>query len=172
MSEANYFALLGLPLAFELDQAELDSHYREAVRQVHPDRFAGADEQAQRAALEQAASLNQAHQVLKSATQRALYLLNLHSPLDEETTVQDPQFLFQQLQWREELETLEQASDLDAVEAFRTQMQRERKALEQAFAECWQQTAQRSLAERLVRRMQFFDKLLLQIRELQERLDD
>lgn len=171
MSDCNHFERFGLPLAFELDRAELDSRYREAARLVHPDRFAGASEQEQRQALEQAAGLNQAYQTLRSTTQRALYLLNLQAELDEETTVQDPEFLFQQLEWREELEDLEQAADLDAVDAFRKRMLAQCKSLEQDFAACWSQAEQRTRAEQLARRMQFFDKLQQHVNELEERLD-
>lgn len=171
MSDCNHFERFGLPVAFELDRAVLDNSYREAARLVHPDRFAGASEQEQRQALEQAASLNQAYQTLSSATQRALYLLDMQASLDTETTVHDPEFLFQQLAWREELEELEQAADLDAVDAFRKQMLSQRKALEQEFAACWPHAEQRSRAEQLARRMQFFDKLQLHVKELEERLD-
>ena len=44
--------------------------------------------------------------------------------------------------------------------------------LEQGFAACWDRPAEREQAERLMRRMQFLDKLALEVRELEERLDD
>lgn len=172
MSEPNHFELFGLTPVFGLDVAELDRRYLDAVREVHPDRFAAAGEQEQRAAVQRAAALNDAYQVLKSATRRALYLLNLQAPLDEEATVQDPEFLFQQMEWREELEELGDSADFAAIGRFRQQLQQVLADVGQAFAACWQQDAQRSMAERLVRRMQFLDKLLREVRELEERLDD
>jgi molecular chaperone HscB len=45
-------------------------------------------------------------------------------------------------------------------------------ALHEQCAECWEQPAQREQAERLVRRMQFLDKLSYEVRQLEERLDD
>lgn len=168
----NHFQYFGLPVAFELDLAELDQRYRDAVRLVHPDRFAAAGEQEQRAAVERAASLNDAYQVLRSTTQRALYLLNLQAPMDEEATVQDPEFLFRQMEWGEELEELGDSGDFAAIERFRKRLLQERSEVERKFAECWQQDGQRQQAERQVRRMQFLDKQLRAVRELEERLDD
>ena len=164
-----YFAMFGLPQTFELDIAELNQRYREAVKQVHPDRFATASDQEQRAAVERAASLNTAHQVLKSTTQRALYLLNLQEPLDEEATVQDPEFLLQQMEWREELEDL---ADLSAIDAFKSRLLQARRNIDEGFAQVWQDSALREQAVRLVRRMQFLDKVLAETRQLEERLDD
>ncbi len=169
---ASHFDLFGLTPAFELDVAELDRCYLDAVRLVHPDRFAAASEHEQRAAVERAAALNDAYQILKSATRRALYLLNLQAPLDEEATVQDPEFLFQQMEWREELEELGDSADFAAIGRFRKQLLQVLAGVGEAFAACWQQGDQRSQAERLVRRMQFLDKLLREVRELEERLDD
>lgn len=165
----DYFRLLGLEPAFELDQGQLAGNYRAAARLVHPDRFAGADSASQRQALEQSASLNQAYDTLKHSTSRALYLLDMQQPLAEETTVQDPEFLFQQMQWREELEELQ---ELDEVDSFRQRLVGARRDLEQEFAGCWDDPRQRAQAEILVRRMQFLDKVLYEAGQLEERLDD
>lgn len=165
----DYFQLLDMPRGFELDLARLDNNYRQAVALVHPDRFAGADSSQQRVALEQASALNQAYDTLKHPTSRALYLLNQQQQLDEESTVQDPEFLMQQMQWREELEEL---SDFAQIDAFRLRLNNSRAAIDSDFATCWSDTSQRELAERLLRRMQFLDKLLYETRQLEERLDD
>ena len=42
----------------------------------------------------------------------------------------------------------------------------------QDFSACWDDVARREEAERLVRRMQFLDKLAHEVRDLEERLDD
>lgn len=171
-SAGTHYELFGLPLTFKLDLAELNRRYREAVKLVHPDRFAAAGEQEQRAAVERAASLNDAYEVLKSPGQRALYLLNLQAPLEEEATVQDPEFLFQQMEWREELEELGERADFAAIDAFKKRLAGFRQQVDGEFAQIWQDPAQRTQAERLVRRMQFLDKVLYEVRQLEERLDD
>ena len=140
---------------------------------MHPDRFADAGEREQRLALERSASLNEAYQTLRNAPRRALYLLALRGrELPLEVTVQDPEFLFQQMHWREELEELQNGADLDGVTAFKKRLKSAQEELDQAFAVCWDDDARREEAERLVRRMQFLDKLAHEVRDLEERLDD
>lgn len=106
-----HFALFELQPSFRLDLEQLATRYRELARGVHPDRFADASEREQRLALEQSASLNEAYQTLKNPPKRARYLLAMGGrELPLEVTVQDPDFLMQQMQWREELEELDRKS--------------------------------------------------------------
>lgn len=168
-----HFALFELQPDFRIDQQELAARYRELARAVHPDRFADAGEREQRQALERSAALNEAYQVLRSAPRRARYLLALDGhELPLEATVQDPEFLLQQMHWREELEDLSDSLDLAGVATFKQRLKQAQQQLEDQFAACWNDNAQREQAERLVRRMQFLDKLSHEVRELEERLDD
>ena len=86
-----------------------------------------------------------------------------------EVTVHDPDFLLQQMELREELEDL---TDLDGVAAFKRRLKLAQDELNQSFAACWDDAAHRDQAERLMRRMQFLDKLTYEVRQLEERLDD
>lgn len=168
-----HFALFDLQPAFRLDLDELAVRYRERARNVHPDRFADAPEREQRLALEQSAALNEAYQTLKSAPRRARYLLAIKGgevPL--EVTVHDPEFLMQQLQWREELEELQDEADLAGVASFKRRLKAAQQGLDDQFDACWDDAGQREQAERLMRRMQFLDKLSHEVRQLEERLDD
>ena len=173
MATSSYFALFGLEPAFDLDLDELANRYRDLAKAVHPDRVAHASDAERREALERSAALNEAYQTLKTPPLRARHLLVLQGQaIDLETTIQDPDFLMQQLEWREELEALQQAADLKGISAFKKRLAQSQHELGQAFSGCWQDVAQRTEAERLVRRMQFLDKLSLQVRQLEERLDD
>ena len=168
-----HFALFDLQPAFVIDLEGLAARYRELARETHPDRFADAPAREQRQALERAAQLNDAYQTLKSPSRRALYLLSLGGRvLPLEATVQDPAFLLQQMELREELEELQDSADLAGVAAFKRRLKSAQAGLEQGFAACWDNGAEREQAERLARRMQFLDKLALEVRELEERLDD
>ncbi|WP_028240029.1 co-chaperone HscB [Stutzerimonas azotifigens] len=168
-----HFALFDLKPDFRVDEQQLASRYRELARAVHPDRFADASAQEQRHAVEQSANLNEAYQTLRDPTRRARYLLSLDgAELPLETTVQDPDFLMQQLQWREELEDLQDQADLAGVATFKSRLKQAQHALNDEFAAVWKDAARREEAERLVRRMQFLDKLSHEVRQLEERLDD
>ena len=173
MGNPCHFALFDLQPAFSIDLEQLAVRYRELVRQVHPDRFADADAREQRLALERSATLNEAYQVLKNPSQRARYLLGMYgAELPLEVTVQDPEFLLQQMQWREELEELHDEADLSGVAAFKRRLKNAQEQLNAQFDGCWNDPANRERAERLMRRMQFLDKLSHEVRQLEERLDD
>lgn len=173
MGNLCHYALFELQPSFEIDLDMLSSRYRELARKVHPDRFADAGETEQRHAIERSANLNEAYQVLKTPSRRARYLLTLQGrEMPLEATVQDPAFLMQQMQWREELEELQDQADLAGVASFKTRLKAAQQGLNDAFARVWTDKAQREEAERLVRRMQFLDKLSQEVRQLEERLDD
>ena len=164
MGNPCHFALFDLQPSFRLDLDQLAARYRELARQVHPDRFADAGEREQRLALERSACLNEAYQVLKTPSQRARYLLAMRGPeLPLEVTVQDPDFLLQQMQ---------DDADLAGVAAFKRRLKAAQEQLNEGFAGCWDDEARREEAERLMRRMQFLDKLSHEVRQLEERLDD
>ncbi|UVJ45016.1 co-chaperone HscB [Pseudomonas sp. LS1212] len=168
-----HFALFDLKPSFRLDLEQLAARYRELARGVHPDRFADASEREQRLALERSAGLNEAYQTLKSAPKRARYLLAISGhEVPHEVTVHDPEFLLQQMQLREELEDLQDSADLAGVAVFKRRLKTAQDDLNESFAACWDDAAQREQAERLMRRMQFLDKLSYEVRQLEERLDD
>lgn len=110
---SNHFELFGLPQAFELDRGKLDARYRELQRQVHPDRFASAGDQERRISMQQAARLNEAYQVLKDPLRRGRYLLELRGMDldDQQQSLRDTAFLMEQMELREELEVVAEASD-------------------------------------------------------------
>lgn len=168
-----HYALFDLKPSFRLDLDQLATRYRALAREVHPDRFADASEREQRTALEQSAALNEAYQTLRSAPRRARYLLAISGhEVPQEITVHDPDFLLQQMQWREELEDLHDEADLAGVGTFKQRLKAAQAALDDDFAACWDDPAAREQAERLMRRMQFLDKLAQEVRQLEERLDD
>lgn len=168
-----YFALLDLQPHFDVNLSDLSTRYRERISAIHPDRFTDASEREKRLALERSANLNEAYQVIKCPSQRARYLLSLKgNELSLETTVQDPEFLMQQMQWHEELDELEAQGDFQAIDSFKERIKRVQAELEHTFADCWQDRDCYLYAEQIVRRMQFMDKLVLSVKQLEEHLDN
>ncbi|MDE1460510.1 Fe-S protein assembly co-chaperone HscB [Spartinivicinus poritis] len=173
---ASFFELFDLPVQFDIDLTDLASRYRQLQKVTHPDRFAGASDREQRLAVQYTAHVNEAYNTLKSATQRAIYLLSLEGvELNiENNTVMDPGFLMEQMEWREQLEEVKGASNPDeaiadlmaAVEAKSTQLQ-------QRFVKAWQEQLPQSLkqAETIVKQMLFIDKLLVEAELLEAELD-
>ncbi|MNG30122.1 co-chaperone HscB [compost metagenome] len=58
------------------------------------------------------------------------------------------------------------------VAVFKRRLKQAQEELDTEFAACWDDVQRREEAERLVRRMQFLDKLSHEVRQLEERLDD
>ncbi|VAW80941.1 Chaperone protein HscB [hydrothermal vent metagenome] len=109
----NYYELFALPVNFDIDQADLDGHFRGLQQAVHPDRFASASAQEKRLSLQKATLINEAHRVLSDPLLRARYLLELRgeSPIDEQETISDVAFLMEQMELREELDAVKSSAD-------------------------------------------------------------
>ena len=103
----NFFTLLNLPEAFIVDLKKLDQHYQAIQKEIHPDRFASLNDETKMESVKKTAQVNDAYQTLKSSIRRAEYLLHLYGfdINDEKYTAVPQDFLLQQMEWREELET-------------------------------------------------------------------
>ena len=103
----NFFTLLNLPEAFVVDLKKLDQHYQAIQKEIHPDRFASLNDETKMESVKKTAQVNDAYQTLKSSVRRAEYLLHLYGfdINDEKYTAVPQDFLLQQMEWREELET-------------------------------------------------------------------
>ena len=128
--QSNDFEIFGLAPQFALDRAALDARWKDLQREAHPDRFATADAQTQRQAMQWSVRINEAYQRLKDPLKRAAYLCELNgAPIQAENNTAMPTvFLMQQMQWREELEEADGLEDLermadDVATARRTMLQ-------------------------------------------------
>ncbi|WP_434566670.1 co-chaperone HscB [Vibrio chagasii] len=168
----NHFELFGLPLQFQLDGSLLSSQFRDLQRQFHPDNFATASERDRLLAVQKAAQINDAYQVLKNPISRAEYLLVQHGEdiRGEQQTMQDPMFLMEQMELREELEDIADSSDPeDALFAFEGKVSKMYKqqlsAIQQELdSEAWLEAADR------VRKLKFIAKLKNEIELVEDRL--
>ena len=114
---ADDFELFGLPRRFALDRGDLDARRRALQGEVHPDRFAGADGAAKRAAMQSAVRVNEAHVRLADPLKRAAYLCELAgTPVRaEDNTAMPLDFLREQMAWRESLDDAGSRAEVDAV---------------------------------------------------------
>lgn len=168
----NHFKLLGLPNQFELDGGLLSAQFLELQKRFHPDNFATSSERDRLLSVQKAAQINDAYQTLKNPVTRAEYILSEqgHDIRGEQTTMQDPMFLMQQMELREDLEDLLSSSDPESalfdfsenVSAMRkTQLAELKQQLE---SELWQEAAQS------VRKLKFIDKLNQEVEKLEDKL--
>lgn len=109
------FALLGAPRRFDLDLASLEKTHRELSRALHPDKFVQAGAGERRAALEKAASVNEAWRVVRDPIRRAEVLFELAGLAVGETKEPkpSPSFLMEMLEERETLAEARASRDLE-----------------------------------------------------------
>jgi molecular chaperone HscB len=117
--QSNDFELFDVPVQFAQDRAALDARWKELQREAHPDKFAAQGAAAQRLAMQWSVRINEAYQRLKDPLKRAVYLCELHGAAiqAESNTAMPPDFLIQQMQWREALEDAEGIENLEEIAA-------------------------------------------------------
>ena len=119
-------------------------------------------------AVQQAAQINDAYQILKAPIARAEYILSLNG-VDmhgEKKTLQDPMFLMEQMELREELEEIKDEEALFDFEGKVSKLYKQQlSSVEQELNQSqWEQAADR------VRKLKFIEKLKSEIEQAEERL--
>ena len=173
-SSQNYFDIFDLPVTFDIDSAMLAERYRELQRTVHPDRFANATDRERREAVQRAANINEAFQTLKSPLQRARYILQLKGVQfdDQKDTSFDPEFLLEQIEFREALAMLKDNPDaLLRLNALMQQINARTTAMHDQLATALsgEDLAQ---AKSLVHKLQFLHRLRVEGENLEAELAD
>lgn len=168
---ANDFVLFQLPQQFAIDLPLLEQNWKALQRHAHPDMHAQADAAAQRLAMQWSVRINEAYQRLKSPVRRAAYLCELAGvPIAAETNTAMPtDFLVQQINWREALDSAGSPSEID-------ELLREVKAYQQTLlAECAQfldVTLDIPMAAMSVRALMFVDRFIQAVVQKLDRLEN
>ena len=177
---SNFFALFSLPSGWQVDRGLLDARYRKLQQEFHPDRFAAKGDVDKRLALQTTSLINQAYDTLKSPLKRAQYLLQLQDldAAQESHITSDGAFLMQQIEFREALgeltegnESNESADPMTTLDSMRTDVQSQYLQLQNDF-EAQHLAANYNDALDTVAKMQFFSKLLNEIDQREEELED
>jgi len=140
----NFFEFIGLPVSFDIDQSELADRSRELQKTT-----------------------------LRSPLLRAQYLLLLQGidTESESSTPIAPMFVMQQMELRERLEEIPDQDDPYAeLEDLLAEVEGMLKTLREQFAQDYREGALTAATE-AVRKMQFLEKLVVEIERLEDRLD-
>ena len=168
---ADYFALLGLPRTYAIDEKKLNTSFRAIARGVHPDRFAAAPEEVQTLATRLSAEVNQAFHVLSDPVRRAGYLLELAGgPSPAEMREVPGDFLVDVLMLREEIDQAKTAADDDALQRHRESISARRQETLRQIAALAKSSAdldepRRRVLRQLLNSMKYYDNLLLEVAE-------
>jgi molecular chaperone HscB len=74
----NYFCLLGVPEAYDIDNQKLESEYKNLQKLLHPDKFTMKCNEERDRSTHNSSVVNQAYQIMKSPVDRAVYLVSLN----------------------------------------------------------------------------------------------
>ena len=154
MAQMTAFSLLGLPEKFALTADEVEAAWKKAIALVHPEQWAGR--------------INEARDVLASDVGRATELLKLRGvDIQTETdTRMDSAFLMQQMDWRERLETADEAGRAALASDVAAAKDTEKAVLTNALDESFDAEKARSA----VRRLMFIEKMAAAVAGLRETL--
>lgn len=153
---SQYFTLFRIEPAFDIDTENLEQTYRALAARFHPDKFASASAFEQKQAVMMSSTINDAYRTLKNPIDRAAYLLKT-SGIDAdapEHTAFAPEFLMQQMEWRETLMEARAGTLKNLDNEIRDEQEKLFCGLKQSFARQDYDTAAQQ-----VRQGRFLDKL-------------
>ena len=170
----NHFELLGLPVAYSVDPARLEASYRDLQSRVHPDRFASGSEAERRVAMQWATRTNEAYRTLRDPLERARYLLHLrgYDTGEESNTAMPPDFLMQQMEWREAVAAARAHRDTAKLDQLRMDLADHRAEMLALLGKALDREANYDAGCSLVRKLRFLGKLDEEIDEGLERLHE
>jgi len=170
----NYFELFGLPIAFEIDKAELSANFLALQSAYHPDKFVNSDDEERRIAVQLTGFVNEALSILQSTRLRARYLLTLEGIDfdDDRDATTDVSYLLEQMEIRQSIEDVEQTDDpMGELESLREIITVRQNGIEQAFAQDYQQ-GDFSAAKESVLKLRYCERIFGEIQRMEDRLDD
>ncbi|MGN6843471.1 Fe-S protein assembly co-chaperone HscB, partial [Neisseria sp. P0021.S006] len=156
---SQYFNLFQLEPSFNIDTEALEQSYRALAARFHPDKFASASAFEQKQAVMMSSTINDAYRTLKSPIDRAAYLLksqNIDADAPEHTSF-SPEFLMQQMEWRETLMDAQIEQNHDAIRALDQEIQEVQSSLYQDLQQAFEQQDYESAAQ-WVRHGRFLNK--------------
>lgn len=164
---SQYFTLFQLEPAFDIDAENLEQTYRALAARFHPDKFASASAFEQKQAVMMSSTVNEAYRTLKNPTDRAAYLLRqqgIDADAPEHTSFA-PEFLMQQMEWRETLAEARGGQDQTALPALDKEISGAQQELWRDLREAFRRQQYEDAAQ-LVRQGRFLDKLKKEISNL------
>jgi len=169
-----YFELFGLEPAFDLDLGVLRSEQQRLQASYHPDRYIGGDDRDKRLSTQIASWVNQAYETLQDPVKRSRYLLEISGATipDDSSTTSDTQFLMEQIELREQVESCRQSDDpLRDCQQIESKLMHRAAQLAAEFVSHFE-SGDLDAAVSSSRKMQFIQRIQHQLAELQFELED
>ena len=169
-----YFELFGINPAFDIDCSRLHAEQQRLQAAYHPDRYVSASEHDKRVSVQVASWVNQAYETLQDPVKRSRYLLEISGAdiPDDSTTTSDTEFLMEQIELREQVESCRHGEDgLQRSYQIETQLAHRAEQLASEFTSHFA-AAELDKAVASSRKMQFVQRIQQQLAELQFELEE
>jgi molecular chaperone HscB len=154
----DYFALLGLPRTYLLDDAELQRKFFAINRHVHPDHQDASNPEMQQLSLAMSAAVNNAYRTLKDPATRAAYLLELMGGKSSAADKSVPDdFLNTMMMMQEELADAKASGNHDQIGRLKDVLTRQRDGLIAHISELFAQYEESVSCEAV--RQDFLDEI-------------
>ena len=112
----NFFELFNIDVAIDINKLELDKKVKVLQSQFHPDKYASGSDFEKRLALQISSHVNDGYKVLSDIVLRIDYILKINNFIkDESKTINDIEFLQEQIEYNELEESLKEHYDDDLV---------------------------------------------------------
>lgn len=162
------FAVLGINRGFDVDLGAVEKLHRALSRALHPDRYAGASASERRAALQKAASVNEAWRIVRDPIRRAEALLGLAGE-EAHPGGADQEFLMEMLERREALAEAKAERDLGRVRELARAVEERSRACERDLAAGFARGETAMLA-RKVGELRFYRRFLDEVSAIEDEL--
>jgi molecular chaperone HscB len=158
---------------YAVDPSRLEQGYRDLQSRVHPDRFAASTDADRRLAMQWATRANEAYRTLRDPLERARYLLQLkgYDTEEETNTAMPPDFLMQQMEWRETVAEARGGKDAAALHRVHQDLEHARGDMLRLLERALDADANFDAGRSLVRKLRFLEKLEEEIDEALEPLE-
>ena len=113
----NFFELFNINISIDINKSELDEKVKIFQTKFHPDKYANGSDLEKRLALQISSHVNDGYKVLGDIVLRIEYILKINNfTKDESKTINDINFLREQIEYNELVESLEENFDKDIID--------------------------------------------------------
>ena len=113
----NFFELFNIEIAIDVNKSELDEKVKILQNKFHPDKFSSGSDFEKRLALQISSHINDGYKILGDIILRIEYILKINNFVkDESKTINDINFLQEQIEYSELVESLNDNFDSKIIE--------------------------------------------------------
>lgn len=166
-STSNYFEIIGVDCAYDLNIAEVSKKYKNLQSQLHPDRFGNKTEEEKVISEEYSALVNKAYSTVINPLERGLYMLELNGfSIEEDSKEIDKLFLMEIMERNEEIEN---EKDVDKLRQLNIKNKESISSLMREVQEAFEKKDMKK-AKDVLTKMKYYYTIDHKIKELKQKL--